>query len=73
MSNLGINKARRWTVVIWIAAGLTVIITFSPIILHPGRKDPSFLSLPYSLWGGMLATVVLVLLAYLSSKIRDKY
>jgi hypothetical protein len=73
MSPLSKKRARVWTTVIWIAAGLTVIITFSPVILHHGKKDPSLLSLPFSLWGGMMTTVILVLLAYLSSKIRDKY
>ena len=73
MSPIKVKKAGIWTVVVWIAALLTVMITFSPVILSPGRKDPSFLSLPFSLWGGMLTTIILVLLAYFSSRIRDKY
>jgi hypothetical protein len=72
MKQPGKHMSRIWARVIWIMAVMIVIITFSPIIIHPGRKEPAFLSLPYTLWAGMLSTILLVLLTYLSSRIRDK-
>jgi hypothetical protein len=67
------KKTRLWTAVIWMAAVMIVITTFSPVVLHPGRREPALFSLPYTLWTGIVSTILLVLLTYLSSRIRDKF
>jgi hypothetical protein len=72
MKKMRQSVARTWAIMIWIAAVLLVLITFSPLVLNPGRTNPRVLSLPFTLWSGMLTTLLLVLLAYLSSRIRDK-
>ncbi len=64
------NK-KRWYVIVAIVIVL-VVVTFSPIILSPGRIEPKFLSLPFTLWSGMLLTIVVVILTYLASRIQDK-
>jgi len=51
---------------------LLVILTFTPVILNPGRIEPKLISLPYTLWSSILITIVLVLLSYLASRLHDK-
>jgi hypothetical protein len=51
---------------------ILVVITYTPVILHPGKIDPKFLSMPYTLWTSILITIVLVLLTYLVSRLQDK-
>lgn len=53
------------------AIGL-VVLTFSPVILSPGKIEPKILSLPFTLWTSLLITIVLVLLTYLVSRLQDK-
>jgi hypothetical protein len=48
-----------------------VILTFTPLILHPGKIEPKFLSMPFTLWTSILITVILVLLTFLVSKLQD--
>jgi hypothetical protein len=72
MKDLKHPNAKKWALVIWILAVMMVLITFSPLILSPGRKEPAIFSLPFTLWTSMSSTFLLVLLAYLSSRIRDK-
>jgi hypothetical protein len=49
-----------------------VAITYTPVILNPGKIDPKFLSMPYTLWTSILITILLVLLTYLVSRLQDK-
>jgi hypothetical protein len=66
------KNTRNRAIVVWITALFLVVITFSPVILNPGKKDPALLSMPFTLWTGMAATILLVLLAYISSRFRNK-
>jgi hypothetical protein len=53
------------------AVGL-VILTFTPLILNPGKIEPKILSLPYTLWTSILISMILVLLTFLVSRLQDK-
>ena len=53
-----------------IAAGVTVL-TFTPVILDPGKINPRLFSMPYTLWTSICITILLVLLTYLVSKLQD--
>jgi len=53
-------------------ASVLVAITFTPVILHPGKINPKFLFMPYTLWTSILITILLVLLTYLVSRLQDK-
>jgi len=64
------RKIQRYLLV-GIALGL-VILTFTPVILNPGKIEPKILSLPYTLWTSILITMILVLLTYLVSRLHDK-
>lgn len=64
------TKRRRYLLVA-VAVAL-VAITFTPLILNPGKIYPKFLSMPYSLWTSILISIILVILTYLASKVQDK-
>jgi len=51
---------------------LLVVITFTPLILQPGKIYPRLFSMPYSLWTSMVISIILVILTYLASKVQDK-
>lgn len=57
---------------VWLTAILLVVLTFSPVLLQPGKIEPKFLSLPFTLWAGMVATLLMVALTYLATRIRKK-
>ena len=56
----------KWKILIAGAVGL-VLVCFAFIFI-PGVKDPSLFSLPYILWTGIIATVLLVVLTYFGSR-----
>jgi hypothetical protein len=72
MKNMKSIGARGWATIIWIMALLIVVVTFTPMILNPGKVTPRLLSLPFTLWTGMVAAILLLLLTYLSSRVREK-
>ncbi|MDH3651608.1 MAG: hypothetical protein OEQ53_18130 [Saprospiraceae bacterium] len=45
-----------------------IVITFTPLVTPTNRSSPTFLHLPYTLWVGILLSVVLVMLTYLGSR-----
>jgi hypothetical protein len=64
------KKFLRWLVTGG-ALGL-VILTFTPLVLHPGKIEPKILSMPFTLWISILITIILVVLTYLASKLQDQ-
>jgi polyferredoxin len=61
------NK-RLWK--IYVAAVIFIIaVTFSPVIIAPGKISPSLGGLPFTLWASMLTTIALVVLTYLGSRV----
>lgn len=66
------NRRRKtaWRVIAAMALVL-VVITFTPLILSPGRIHPGFLSMPYTLWTSILITIILVVLTYAGSRTRN--
>jgi len=51
------------------AVAVIVVITYTPAVIPSGTINPSFLGLPYSLWAGILLTILLVTLTYIGSKV----
>jgi len=69
------SKAKHKKILRYLLVGVALVlvaVTFTPVILHPGKIDPKFLSMPYTLWTSILITIVLVLLTYLVSRLQDK-
>jgi len=52
-----------------IAVILIVTITFSPLIIAPGKLNPSLLGMPFTLWTSILTTIALVALTYLGGRV----
>lgn len=65
------RNSTRWYLIVSVAL-LLIVITFTPVVLSPGKIYPKLFSLPYTLWSGMLITIILVLLTYLASKVQGK-
>ena len=70
MSEVKYKKILRYLLVG--VAFVLVAITFTPVILQPGKINPKFLAMPYTLWTSILITILLVLLTYLVSRLQDK-
>jgi len=66
------ERRRRflWQIIVVLALGL-VVITFTPLVISPGRIYPKFLSMPYTLWTSVLITLILVILTYAGSRVRN--
>lgn len=41
---------------------LIIIFTFSPLVIAPGKIDPFLFGLPYTLWVGIVLTILLVII-----------
>jgi hypothetical protein len=52
------------------AAFILSIITFSPLVMPYGIHEPTLLSLPYTLWTGLLVALLLVFLTYLATRVH---
>jgi drug/metabolite transporter (DMT)-like permease len=65
-----LKKYRRYYGVTVILAFITVIISFSPLTIPHGKYQPELAGLPYSLWMGIITTVVLVALTYIATRVH---
>ncbi|HSH20836.1 MAG TPA: hypothetical protein VLA03_10300 [Draconibacterium sp.] len=61
------NK-RLWKIYVT-AVILIIAVTFSPIIIAPGKISPSIVGLPFTLWTSILTTIALVVLTYLGGRV----
>jgi len=52
-----------------VAVILIIVVTFSPLIIAPGKIDPSLLGMPFTLWTSILTTIALVVLTYLGGRV----
>ncbi len=66
------NKKKNIWYVILASALVLTIITFTPLILSPGKINPTLFSLPYTLWSSMAITILLVILTFLASRVQEK-
>jgi len=50
-----------------VAAVIVIIaITFSPLVIAPGKIHPFLFGLPYTLWMGILLTIALVVITLIA-------
>jgi hypothetical protein len=52
------------------AAVFLIIITFTPLIIAPGKIEPKLFSMPYTLWTSILITIALVVLTYIGGRVH---
>ena len=48
---------------------LIIIVTFSPLVVAPGKIKPFLFGLPYTLWVGILLTIALVVITLIAGNI----
>jgi hypothetical protein len=63
------SKNIRWR--LCRAAAITLaVLSFSPLVIPPGRHEPMLWGMPYTLWMGILMSMALVGLAWLGARVH---
>lgn len=62
------NKKLIWRICV-AAVILIVILTYSPLITGNGKIEPFLFGLPFTLWMGILLTIVLVIITYIGGSV----
>lgn len=52
------------------SAILLTILAFSPLVIPPGKYHPMLAGMPYTLWTGILVTVLLVVVTFLGTLVH---
>lgn len=62
-----------WRLTVLIAL-ILMIITFSPLVISPGKIEPKLFSMPFTLWVSILITIAIVVLTFFGGRfhLRDK-
>lgn len=53
-------------------AVLLIVLTFTPVVIAPGKITPTLFSMPYTLWMSILITFILVVLTYIGGRVHLK-
>ncbi len=53
-----------------IIIGILVVLIFTPLVTPADQIEPTLLLMPYSLWVGILVSIILVLVTYLGSRVH---
>jgi uncharacterized membrane protein YkgB len=61
------NK-RIWRLCI-VSVIIIIIVTFSPLVITPGKIQPFLFGLPYTLWIGILLTIALVIITLIAGNV----
>jgi hypothetical protein len=61
----------RWRLLVALVI-LIFIIEYSPLVIPKGRYNPTLDGLPFSLWLGIILTILVVSLTYIGSKLYMK-
>jgi len=62
------SNKRIWKLCVT-AVILIIILTFSPIITGDGKINPFLFGLPFTLWMGILLTILLVVITYIGGSV----
>lgn len=56
------------------AAIILMLITFTPLVIPPGKIEPKLFSMPFTLWVSILITIAIVVLTYIGGRVylKDK-
>ena len=64
------NKKKYWLIV-RILFVITVLLTFTPLITPYNKISPQLFGMPYTLWMGILQSIVLVILTWIGTKVHQ--
>jgi len=69
---MNLSKGKRERYWKWLISGslLLCIITFTPLVTPYGIYKPMLFGVPYTLWMGVIITVLLVWFTYLATKVH---
>ena len=65
------NQKLHWRITVTIAVVL-MLITFTPLVIAPGKIGPKLFSMPYTLWVSMLISIALVVLTFIGGRVHLK-
>jgi len=63
------RQKRYWTICV-ILVVILVVLGYTPLMIPRDVYKPLLLGIPYSLWTSILATIALVALTYIGSKVH---
>ena len=70
MDELKKKKNRLYWRIIAAVAIFLIVLTFTPLIIEPGKTDPRLFAMPYTMWTSILITIILVILTYLGGRVH---
>jgi hypothetical protein len=70
MDELKKKKNRLYWRIIAAVAVFLILLTFTPVIIEPGKIEPRLFAMPYTLWTSILITIILVVLTYLGGRVH---
>lgn len=70
MSDKTEKRKRLYWRIIAAAAVFLILLTFTPVIIAPGKTEPRLFAMPYTLWTSILITIILVVLTYLGGRVH---
>jgi len=65
-------KKHIYEIITILAAITLIVISFTPAVIPKNIYKPLFISLPYSLWMGILVTLILIVLTYISTRVHKE-
>ena len=74
MSKLTIKRQKVYWRITAAVAVVLILITFTPLVIAPGKIEPKLFSMPYTLWVSILITIILVILTFIGGLVllKDK-
>lgn len=72
MKELTKKKQKLYWRITAAVAVILILITFSPLVIAPGKVDPKLFSMPFTLWMSILITIILVVLTYIGGRVHLK-
>ena len=72
MKDLTKSKRKLYWRITAAVAVILILITFTPLVLKPGKIEPKLFSMPFTLWVSILITIMLVILTYIGGRMHLK-
>ncbi|NJL75744.1 MAG: hypothetical protein HC892_12720 [Saprospiraceae bacterium] len=63
------NRNILW-VVCCVVMGITIILTFTPLVIPQGVRAPRWLGMPYTLWMGIVVSLWMGVLVFLGTLVH---
>ena len=64
------SRQRFYWIFCCIAALVLIVITFTPLVIPAGIHRPDLWGIPYTLWVGIVVSILLVLVTFIGTKVH---